>query len=664
VGTQNTNLVINAKTKGYAEAQRQTATLIGGTEKSLKGLVTKQSELTKSLSSMGDKGSKAYKAIAKELRAVDKEAGQVERTLKRLDRAFDRQDRKERQRTQEAEKRSRASAKQGAFGQGFLQGAAPSTATFLQRGPGMRRQAMGMAAGAGARRLGQGAMSVAGSPFTGAQGLAQGLMSIPGGGLVAAPMLAAMGQASKALSYKQAQQQALPFLGGMSAVQSMAGAGTRAGRRFDSKKSYGSELDQRMSVFQAQGMSESEAYGEATMSSIGEDDMMSRRGGLKKERAQAVGRARAKARTREMAGIQATGLKFGYTPQEAMQMTSQVSQAGGGTCIAMREQGMAGTAMAAQRLLSVGSDVSGAFLQGGRTGGVVGGQGRSSDAMAEAIGEAVNLKLSGSDLTEFMQQMAGDIRSWRNTGIPLNSATIGAMGQTFSKLGVGGVRGAKMGKGLADAAKGIANQGIRSAEDFAALQELGGYKGGGAEEYEKARLRMESGDFVKGGEQNLMKRFSKMGGAKGRLQLKRSMGKLGVTMGVKETIDIDKQLRSGKPISTQESTLTAEKLAGLGADAVDPALKKQAATEAKQVSVGQQMLGAVQAFESSTAKVSKAFSTLAEDPLKRFSKAVEDAAGALETISKIPNTAKAIKDTLGTAYKIGTGVIDPAGLLF
>ena len=70
--------------------------------------------------------------------------------------------------------------------------------------------------------------------------------------------------------------------------------------------------------------------------------------------------------------IQRQGAKLGYSLPQAMQMMGGITQAGGGVGRELGTQQLGLVGMAAQRAYGIGPEVTGAFLQGGRRGGVVG----------------------------------------------------------------------------------------------------------------------------------------------------------------------------------------------------------------------------------------------------------------------------------------------------
>lgn len=237
-------VVISAKTKGFAAAQQDAARIardnakaidaqvkgfastgkaMGVVEKEtkrlenvLQDLAKRQVAINRLMEQTPDKASKAWKALQKELKQTDQEAQRVQRTIQTMDRAFARQ-REQRQ----------------GFAQGLLQGAAPGAMTFLQRGPGMRMQAAGAAIGGVARQaVGAGMAGVTGGLLQGPSGLIGAMSQIPVvGGLLAAPFQRQLQQAQQGMQFLQQRQAQLPFLGGYGMQARIRGAQRRAERR-------------------------------------------------------------------------------------------------------------------------------------------------------------------------------------------------------------------------------------------------------------------------------------------------------------------------------------------------------------------------------------------------------------------------------------------------
>jgi len=378
-------------------------------------------------------------------------------------------------------------------------------------------------------------------------------------------------------------------------------------------------------------------------------------------------RAAAEERRRPFAGIYREGLKYGgLAQQEALQAVTGLLQRGGGTMADVRQQGMLRAGFAAQTAYGIGGDISGAFLQAGRRGGMVGAGGRGGEAMVEAIGDAMKLGLEGSEINEYMAQMAQGIQQFQQTGIPINSRSIATMGGVFSSAGLGGVRGRILGGGMQQAAQGLTQRGIQTATDLLMAQTLGGFKGGGMEDYEQAMMQLESGKFGEGpeGEERLRGFVGKLmkaggGGAAGRQVVRQAFGGLGVRMGVAETQAFTQSIMGGE--LTPEQAAAAEGVraqmargakeapqgvAGLATQAQDildaygGAVRRAASLQNRQNEIGAKMLKPMQDLQASTLNINTAFTNLASGGLK-------DITGKIEELTKKIEKVTAQMDQLG-----------------
>ena len=188
MGTARTEFTINAKVQGFAQAQRglgglgkettnifkqqlkgskDSSKMLKKMKEDLKGLTQVQGALLQTLKESGAVGSKSYREIDRALKDVTRDAIRVERVVSSMDKALGKAGKTGKSTAEELKK----AMGKGGFAQGLLQGIAPGAAQGLQRGPGMRRQAFGMALGGAAR-------GAAGSMFGGIGALAQGLQSI------------------------------------------------------------------------------------------------------------------------------------------------------------------------------------------------------------------------------------------------------------------------------------------------------------------------------------------------------------------------------------------------------------------------------------------------------------------------------------------------------
>lgn len=678
-------------------------------ESEFKKLTDKQLELNKQMSEMDDKGGKAYKALQKNMSGVQREAAQVERTLKNVQRAYKETDAtadQAAQRRKREQQREVQEARRGSFRQGLLQGLIPEAA-YLQRGPGMARQAMGAALGGRARA---GAAGLGQIPFSGAAGLAQALQSIPGGGFIAAPMMQSVQYAQQALQFRQQRQEMAPFLqmggrtGRMIPGQTLETAMQNVMQRATSRafatptEDLPLEAAERMLVNRGIRESGGRVIQEGDLSGAG------RRGQQRAMRARMVQAAGGEDRWRDAVESQAVllerkriateisdredtrarraraetvqdvirrqGAKMGYAMPQAMQMMGGITQAGGGVGreLGTQQLGMAG--MAAQRLYGIGPEVTGAFLQAGRRGGAVGAQGRGGAAMTEAIAGGMRMGLEGSELTNWMSQMAGDIRNWQQTGIPINPGSVNALGASMARMGLGGIRGGAVARGITSRAQELSTRGPQGAEELILMQELGGLQGTGVGAFEEAQLRMEQGEFTGEDVRRAAGRFMGAGGggAGGRAVFRRAMRRFGVNVGVAETRLLEKQITGQQLTPDEEVKIKAidsqiaqvaggapESVGAMGRKAiqqVDPVLKRQASQTNQQLATGGKMINFMQDMEDTTRKVAAGFTTLAAAPLTELSGGIKDLA---DQVPRLANRIKAMASGDVTALVTSSG---------
>lgn len=749
-----TNLVINAKSQGFADVQKQVSRISetaqkglesqvkgfgqakslitrffggnpnapGGSRKvnpaeiraykqeldklqqQLQGLAKQQLTTTRALEGVDDQAKPAYKELIEEMQRLERESSQVERKIQLLNRAY----------RDHAQAVGEAKRAKGAFLQGFAQGVLPE-AVMLQRGPGMARQLAGTIAGRAARGFAGG---IGMTPFVGAQGLAQAISSIPGvGGALAAPLSASLSMGGMAVTNMRDQLEMMPFLGNL---------GSRSGQNFRIQKTLTEQglsseqiaaevekarataagqvqLTKREEAFAqhaAKRMFEVRArvHGEDAARQKGSDLNLREEIGIRaslntpelrarfleagretvlgNKRTEAGSRAAQQAKERlEKAAAEVTErvIEAGVTPLEragrdlagmdvmaARQFAGQVVQRGGGTGQDLQQQGMLRAAFAAKTAFGVGADVSGAFLQAGRRGGMVGIE-SGGNALVDAIRGAMQQGLEGSEITTYLEQVADGIQAWKTTGIPINAKSLSGLGAGMAGMGLGSIRGSSVAQGITTAAQQLSTRGPQSASELLMLQALGGFQGGGVADFEKAQLRLEAGEFSDKDVQNLMRRFTQAGGGgeTGRQTLRAALGDLGVSVSASEAVLLDKQLNGGQ-LSPEElrsvqniqnqlrrgrsqAPRNLAALEGRAAGAVDPELKKQAGITNQQIATGTGMIDTMLNLEKSTTNVAQAFEKVA-DPIKTLTTQIQT---LTEVMPRLITTMKAGSDLSG-----------------
>lgn len=683
---------------------------------------------------------KAYQSEAKAAQELNRANEQLLKTDEKRKQATEDAARREEDRKKNYEQRAK-----GALLQGMAQGAVPGMPPlFLERGPGMRRQMIGQMIGGAAaapfRMAGRVAGAVAQAPFQGAQGLAQMASALPGGGIIGGMMGTAVGYAGRAMEWRRQQLEALPFLGGgVGMMQAQGAAGTRyqaevsrsrkqnaaiysdaefqkmipgMRQRFNANNPEAAERAARASpegggyatriprgyekykwAQNARKMIDEKEFTQFTVQqqgnwqAMGAADNRASEQQAKESRQRAVAAARRKmnepvyAATRE-------GVQYGMAKDQALQAMTGIIQAGGGGAREMMKQGMLGTGFAAKTLYGVGPETSGAFLQAGRRGGIVGGSGKADTMMTRAIGDGLKLGLEGSELVDYMQSMAEGIKQWETTGIPIAPDAIKGMAESFSKAGIAGTRAVQMAKGVGQYVQGMgAKGGPATGMDYMTLQAFGFTGKGGAAEYEQTLIKMEAagqqmrdqgvGGAMSGPMGGVMQRIMSMTGgdkAAGRLMLRNLMqNQMGVNMSQQEMVMLDKQL-SGEKLTPEEQTMVDQEAArrksgaieagkvgtpggliGAAKGMVPEELKTQAAIQNKQIAAGEKMIGVVNTMDMAAATLVKSFANLTGDAgaVVSLTNKFKELAGAIEVLSG--KEGASLKDLWGL-IKVQTGL--------
>lgn len=687
-----TDVLISAKTKGFAQAQQEAARItrenakaidaqvkgfattgkaMGAVEKeikrlegSLQGLAKKQAAINQLMEKMGDKATPGYKALADELKRVDQEAQRVTRTIGTLDRAFMRQ-REQRQ----------------GFAQGLAQGIAPGAMTFLQRGPGMRRQMVGAAIGAGIRGTGRAALGTAtGGMFQGMQGVISGLQGIPlVGGLLAAPLQRMTQQAQQALEAQQVELQTAPFLGGVAlqrrarvAAKQAFGPAQQAAQAKVLEKLGTPEMEKAVRIRTHEFTQDivahraslkapkPETFGEKVKSALGMGEYAPierlKREAMEKhlinedkkqqaffrqdarkqveaeirgqaaQAGQAGGRAaaaRARARTIRRATGLGRGTQFGMDINAERQFRAEVQQVGGGFGVTAPERQLGMAAMAAQTAYGVGAGVSGAFGLAQRRGGLVGGAG-GAEALTSAIGDALKMGLEGSEIRDYLEEVASGINQWKSTGIPFNKESmktmVGELGTTM-----GGVRARGVARGFAGLGERMAMQGPQTGAEAAVFQALTGLKPGETDlkKLEDAMIRLEKKDFVPGGMEKAIEMLGGKEGPAGRMTAFGALQKMGIRMSREEFVS----MMEGKPVTPEEekrrqagrtmAPKSPEELVAQAKSMVPASVRKQAELTNQQIANGKKLVGTMKTLEQAAQNMTKA-ATEVLAPLLKF----------------------------------------------
>lgn len=579
----------------------------------------------------------------------------------------------------------------GSFTQGLIQGAVPE-AGVIQRGPGALRQAAGGILGRGARNIAGG---LAGSPLSGGMSIAG---SIP---LVGGFIQAGLQNAQLAIQESQLQTSLAPFRD-PNAARRIRRAGRRARRGFDASSveesafqrlggaqeaapidpnalarerefvrdarvqqainnrglrdsvnagGIGGRAAQRIaeaSVANTADITESIARelagGDAQRTANRETQRRRSAARAEAEAAtgQAAGRARARARRQEFGNVAGVGVSLGLNQLEAQQAVGQIAAAGGGTTSDVNAQGLVGTGLRAQRLLGADSGTIGSFLRAGRRGGLTGAAG--GEGLEVAIGQAVTLGLEGSEITEFLRITAQGIDQFRNTGVPFNQQSIGALTAGF-KGAVGVDLARNLAQGLTGAGQRLATQGPQNAFDLLTLQAFG-FQGGGDRELGTALDRAETGDFDTQGLQNVLGLFGNREDPRGLQRfLQRATGQ---TFGRGATRQLQQLIQSGDLEGAVNQFLELD-AGARGRQALNERGgnigrldQQEAATQNRRLAAGRRLAPSALNFEEAGARLTGSVARLIDGPLTKISE------GAVDIAEKVPKVIEGIENLIAS----------------
>lgn len=375
-------------------------------------------------------------------------------------------------------------------------------------------------------------------------------------------------------------------------------------------------------------------------------------------RTRAGAQARARVQRSWLGNIGGLGAQMGMALPEVRQFMGQVSQAGGGLGREFRSQRLLPAALGAKTMFGVQAPTIGAFLQGGRRGGLVGGEGRAGEALTEAIQDGLKIGLQGSEINDYLQQIASGINAWKQTGIPMNKESLSSMARTLGTMGLGGVRGTAVAGQFQQAAANIAQTGPQTVGQLMLLEHLGGIKMGeaSAEDIENALIRLENKQFTGKDMKAAITAIATAGGggtqAESRRALMGSLREMGVQMSwlelkgmtAPETMTpeqkamrerIAKQQQAGA--AQAEMIKTPEGMAQTAAGMVSGALKAQAAMTNKQIAAGYKMIGTMQNLERMAQRLTSMMA-------KHVGPVLGDLTGKLDALTKavLANTERAL----------------------
>ena len=585
--------------------------------------------------------SKHLKDVTKALQGMSKAAREVGTLADKLKKASDNA-----KGVGESARRANAEFKKGAFTQGFAQGM--GVGPFLQRGPGMRRQAAGMVTGGAFR-------GAAAMPVRGSQAFAQGLASIPGGGLITAAMQNALGTFQSAVQ----QEADITGLGGVS-----RGAARRAGaratavererlekqsfsefrkdflrtRRLGREKDRGSLLGKARSFL---GLEDRPSAGGQEVVAAFQAQQANQNRRTERAAALAGSRARAGAMRRGMSPIRAIeriGVQQGLDPSQALQMAQQMGLSTLDPSLRQAAPSM-GAALGLQRLGFGGAGEAGAFLRAERRGGIQGvGQerGAARRAIDETVGRAMAQGMERSEIRELLSQIAQGQDRFFTTGIPFARESIQEMTDGLSGALGPGLRSLRAAQQMTQGAQAVGARGPQNAAQVQLVRQIAESRGFGfgLEGMSKAMRVLEEKGARKEEVQSMLDRMGMPGGEAGAQIRKRFMMQAfpGFQLSAKGALRIGEV---GLQKATTEGAVTdVEKLSKDRAALLDI---RKGGQELRRRGIGQQIAPVAQTFEDAMITGSKSFANMA--PM--MTKVAE---GASSVADLLPGFTKAIQN--------------------
>jgi hypothetical protein len=698
---------------------------IGRLKRHLSELGKEQTAVTEVMSRMKDTADPAYKRLGEHLKTIGQESRETERRIRNLHQSFEKQAAAEKKAASDADK------VKGAFAQGMAQGGFSLPAIGLKRGPGMGRQAAGMAVGMTLRGGINGARNFGSAAFGGVQGMAQSLSAIPYiGEFLGGQFQTAASYAQQAIQAEKTELENVPYFvgsqGRSARMQAQRAFRNDPGRRAQNELAAAQEFanlaqqqrgrynrlieanipgrntsfsfaklrqaegrteffenfaanEQRLAEFGARPLNtEQVMQGGVSMGllRLRGNEMRSVSGKRLTAAASAAANApeaisraeyfaRAGVQTDPFRAVERAGLQMGAKSRpEAIQMAGILAQTGGGFIPEAQQQGMVDAAFAAQTQYKIGMETSGAFLQAGRRGGLVGAQGRGGDAFKATIKEGLMLGLEGSELNHWMRTAAEGIQQFQQTGIPINTRSIAEMASGFAETGITGTRATSMARGLGAGLQAIGGRGVQSGVDHLMLQIFGGFQGGGAADYRQARRRMQELDFAGQGVGGIManeqattglRQIMQMAGGDSASQnemLQAILGRVGVQASVREFDMLGEFLRTGKgdaaAIEREQQrrqggfgeVAAMERAGGLEAAARQTVgafagnVRAKAQLENEQIAIGRKLTDNVIALERASKDMVAAFENVAGGGLDLFTRSLSALSGKIREVTE------------------------------
>ena len=212
-------------------------------------------------------------------------------------------------------------------------------------------------------------------------------------------------------------------------------------------------------------------------------------------------------------------------------------------------------ALAAQSGLGIDAGTSGVLARGDVLGaGGLSAQSGGTSTLAKAIADAMSLKLEGSELTKYVQEVAGNISQFASTGIKFDERSRGGIGRLLQASGgYTGTRAASLSAGVMDTMNQVAYSGPQNASQFLLLQSFG-YDPSDPESYYSAQEKMDSATPDERGKAFATARGSALAGLKGYSRRRKGAAYANFAR------DLGQNLRIGEAMRDSSTNLTAAQI--------------------------------------------------------------------------------------------------------
>jgi len=613
------------------KAAKELKTATRDLERQLGTAAKRQAELVKQMEGV-KKGTDEFRKLKDELKGVATQADLASKALTQIERV---------------QQRISRQAREGR-GRNFIAGLGQGTglAQYIPSGPGMGSRMVGAGIG-GMMRRGAGMMA---APFQtpGIGGLATAMAGIPiVGGFAAGALQTAAGAYGSAVGYDRARMQNIAYanesMGNyrrrrtnpmydirrqeVDAANQAATAALARQRelqltRNEMQRGRGKRFRARVRVANTmQKMAVGGRFG-GFGGSVGRgkmdtDQLVNRRlsQDLKDSAAEVKrtqqeldqARQRAKGVSKTRSGGRSSGLgtvgmatSLGLDPTQVQGMIGEFYGASGG--LFDRSEFM--EAASARVRYGIGAGQSGAFARMGRAGGGgVGGGG-----LAQALQSAVVMGLRGSQVSEYLATLVDLGQRSEKQGINVDVQAFQHTAMGLQAAGLRGMQGQRVAGGLISAAQGLSGRGVQNPIDVLMMRAAGFQPGQGLGGYASAMERLESPDqALLGNILGMVTQGTGGMGAKGQgLLVKRALGRMGISVGMRQARDIIGAYQAGETPDISAMLAAREGMGGAGGmyrearrgvRAAAPIAPGAASLAAAQIGVGRGAAGYVQKFE-------------------------------------------------------------------